>query len=39
MQAGNLSERVYLQFPQAIIHVELCVTLSLSEGAGGTVLI
>ena len=37
MQAGNFSERVYLQFPQAIFHVALCATLSLSEGAGGSV--
>ena len=37
MQAGNFSERVYLQCPQAIFQVALCVTLSLSEGAGGSV--
>ena len=37
MQAGNFSERVHLQFPQAIFHVALCVSLSLSEGAGGSV--
>ena len=37
MQAWNFSERVYSQFPQAIFHVALCVTLCLSEGAGGGV--
>jgi len=37
VQAWSFSKRVYLQFPQAIFHVALYATLSLSEGAGGSI--
>ena len=33
VQAWSSSERVYLQFPQAILHAALYATFSLSEGA------